>query len=471
MKKPKYQIIIDFIKEKISKGEWAIGSQIPSQRHLARMFGVNRSTVIIALEELMADGLIEGKAGKGTVVTNNTWTLMGDHLSTNWNGNVTQGIHKASVSTVQEINETESDNRFIQLSKGELSPELFPLEEMQEIIQKVSKQLTPFGYEEPKGNIKLREAISNYLKERGIDVSPSSILVVSGALQALYLISIGLLKDKSTVFLEEPSYLYSLSVFQSAGMDLEGVPMDNKGVKVDSIYQTKETGRNILYTIPSFHNPTGILMEDRRREELMEYCIREQIPVIEDDVYRDLWMDNAPPDSLKAKDRHGNVLYIGSLSKTLSPGLRIGWLVGPEPVIDRLADLKMQLDYGSSTLSQLVAEKWLSSSLYEHHIEKVQKQLRIRRQRALEALEKYLGSVATWDIPKGSFFIWVKINPAFKVKKLFEKALSKGILINPGSIYKEKAGQFVRLSYGFASLDEIEKGIFQLSEIIKNNMG
>lgn len=131
----------------------------------------------------------------------------------------------------------------------------------------------------------------------------------------------------------------------------------------------------------------------------------------------------------------------------------------------------MQLDYGSSTLSQLVAEKWLSSSLYEHHIEKVQKQLRIRRQRALEALEKYLGSVATWDIPKGSFFIWVKINPAFKVKKLFEKALSKGILINPGSIYKEKAGQFVRLSYGFASLDEIEKGIFQLSEIIKNNMG
>lgn len=301
MKKPKYQIIIDFIKEKISKGEWAIGSQIPSQRHLARMFGVNRSTVIIALEELMADGLIEGKAGKGTVVTNNTWTLMGDHLSTNWNGNVTQGIHKASVSTVQEINETESDNRFIQLSKGELSPELFPLEEMQEIIQKVSKQLTPFGYEEPKGNIKLREAISNYLKERGIDVSPSSILVVSGALQALYLISIGLLKDKSTVFLEEPSYLYSLSVFQSAGMDLEGLPMDNKGVKVDSIYQTKETGRNILYTIPSFHNPTGILMEDRRREELMEYCIREQIPVIEDDVYRDLWMDNAPPDSLKPK--------------------------------------------------------------------------------------------------------------------------------------------------------------------------
>ncbi|WP_080875946.1 PLP-dependent aminotransferase family protein [Oceanobacillus timonensis] len=469
MKKPKYQIIIDFIKEKISKGEWAIGSQIPSQRHLAKMFGVNRSTIIIALEELMADGLIEGIAGKGTVVTNNTWTLMGNHFSTNWNGNVTQGIHKPSVSTVQEINDAESDNRFIQLSKGELSPALFPLKEMQDIIQKVSNQLTPFGYEEPKGNKKLRQTISHYLKERGIHVSPSSILIVSGALQALYLISIGLLKEKSTVFLEKPSYLYSLSVFQSAGMDLDGLPMDNKGVKVDSIFQRKEIGRNILYIIPTFHNPTGILMEEERREELMEYCIREQIPIIEDDVYRDLWLDNSPPEPLKAQDRHGNVLYIGSLSKTLSPGLRIGWLVGPESVIDRLADLKMQLDYGSSTLSQLAAEKWLSSGMYEHHMENVRKQLKVRRQRALDALEKYLDAFATWNVPKGSFFIWVKIKPAFKVKKLFEKALSKGILINPGSIYKEKEGQFIRLSYGFASLDEIEKGIYQLSEIIKNN--
>ncbi|MFD1067089.1 MocR-like pyridoxine biosynthesis transcription factor PdxR [Oceanobacillus locisalsi] len=469
MKKPKYQIIIDFIKEKISKGEWAIGSQIPSQRHLAKMFEVNRSTIIIALEELMADGLIEGIAGKGTVVTNNTWTLMGSGFSTNWNGNVTQGIHKPSVSTVQEINDAESDNRLIQLSKGELSPELFPLKEMQDIVQKVSEQLTPFGYEEPKGNLKLRQTISSYLKQRGVNVSPSSIFVVSGALQALHLISIGLLKEKSTVFLEEPSYLYSLSVFQSAGMDLSGVPMDNKGVKVDSIFQTKETGRNILYTIPTFHNPTGILMEEERREELMEYCIREQIPVIEDDVYRDLWLDNAPPEPLKAKDRHGNVLYIGSLSKTLSPGLRIGWLAGPESVIERLADLKMQLDYGSSTLSQLAAEKWLSSGMYEHHIEHVRNQLMIRRQRALDALEKYLDAFAVWDIPKGGFFIWVKIKPAFKVKKLFEKALSKGILINPGSIYKENEGQFVRLSYGFASLDEIEKGIYQLSEIIKDN--
>ncbi len=468
MQKPKYQLIVVFIKDKISKGEWTIGSRIPSQRHLAKMFDVNRSTVITALEELMADGLIEGKAGMGTIVTNNTWTLMGEQSSTNWNEKVTLGIHKPSISTVQEINEAESNHHLIQLSKGELSPEIFPLEEMRSILQKVSNQMTPFGYEEPKGNLKLRQAVSDYLKNRGIDVSPSSILVVSGALQALHLISIGLLQRGSSVFLEVPSYLYSLTVFQSMGMELKGIPMDKKGIKVDSIYQTKGKGKSILYTIPTFHNPTGTLMQKNRREELLEYCKREQLPIIEDDVYRDLWIDTIPPEPLKSMDYYGSVLYIGSLSKTLSPGLRIGWVVGAESVINRLADLKMQSDYGSSTFSQLVAMEWLSSGLYDQHLETVREQLKVRRRTALEALNKHLSSYATWEVPTGGFFIWIKIKPAFKVKRLFDKALSKGLLLNPGSIYAEQSGQFIRLSFGFASINEIKVGIFQLSQIIKD---
>ena len=467
MKKPKYQYIIDYIKEKIAKGEWSIGSPIPSQRNLAKQFEVNRSTVLTALEELRAEGLLEGKAGKETVVTNNTWTLMGAKSSTNWNGNVTLGVHKPSVSMVQEINKAESNTNLIQLSKGELSPEMFPLEEMKFIVQKISNQLTSFGYEEPKGNIHLRQAISDYLKLRGIEASPSSILVVSGALQALHLISIGLLKRGSTVLLEMPSYLYSLTVFESAGMELQGLAMDTEGLIIDSIYLTKENGKNILYTIPTFHNPTGALMQEKRREKLIAYCEREQLPVIEDDVYHDLWIDSPPPRPLKARDLYGNVLYVGSLSKTLSPGLRIGWIVGSESVINRLADLKMQSDYGSSTLSQLVAAEWLSSNFYDSHLDKLREQLRVRRKVALDALDKYLSPYATWDIPKGGLFIWVKIKPEFKVKRLFEKAFSNNILLNPGSIYAEKSGQFIRISYGYASLDEIKVGIFKLSEIIK----
>ncbi|PID21800.1 GntR family transcriptional regulator [Sporosarcina sp. P3] len=467
MRKPKYIQIVEYIKEKIAKGEWAIGDRIPSQRALAKLFDVNRSTVISALDELTADGLIEGKSGKGTVVIHNTWTLMGHTSSTNWNENIALGIHKASMETVQKINEAESENDLIQLSKGELSPDIFPLKKMRSVVRKVSDRLEPFGYEVPKGNLQLRQAISEYLKKAGIHASPSSILVVSGALQALHLISIGLLQKGSTVFLEKPSYLYSLSMFQSMGMDLKGLPMDGEGLVLSSIYQPKSKN-SVLYTIPTFHNPTGKLMQEKRREELIQFCVKEQLPVIEDDVYRELWIDSPPPAPLKANDHHGNILYLGSLSKSLSPGLRIGWVVGSESVIDRLADLKMQSDYGSSTLSQQVAAEWLSSGLYEDHLLFVREQLKIRRGTALGALETYLSPYATWEIPKGGFFIWIKIKPAFQLRNLFQKALAKGILLNPGSIYAEQSGQSIRLSYAYASLEEINEGIFRLGEMIKN---
>jgi GntR family transcriptional regulator of abcA and norABC len=471
MGKPKYLLIVDYIKEKITKGEWEIGGRIPSQRKLAKEFKVNRSTIVTALEELMADGLIEGKTGMGTIVMNNTWTLMGNRSSTSWNENITLGVHKASVATVREINEAESRKELIQLSKGELSQDIFPLEKMQSVVRKVSDQISSLGYEEPKGSLQLRQAISHYLKNTGINVSPSSILVVSGALQALHLISIGLLQKGSTVFLEKPSYLYSLSVFQSAGVKMKGLPMDEEGLIPSSIYQPKNRGKGaILYTNPTFHNPTGTLMEKKRRDELIQVCMNEQLPVIEDDVYRELWIDSPPPASLKANDHYGNVLHLGSLSKSLSPGLRIGWVVGSESVIDRLADLKMQSDYGSSTLSQLVAAEWLSSGLYENHLLLVREQLKVRRRVALEALELYLSHCATWKTPKGGFFIWVKIKHSFQSRHLYQKALARGILLNPGSIYAELSDQYIRISYASASLEEIKEGIFQLGEIFKSNI-
>jgi GntR family transcriptional regulator of abcA and norABC len=341
---------------------------------------------------------------------------------------------------------------------------------MQSVVRKVSDQIASLGYEEPKGSLRLRQAISHYLKNTGINVSPSSILVVSGALQALHLISIGLLQKGSTVFLEKPSYLYSLSVFQSAGVKMKGLPMDEEGLIPSSIYQSKNRGKGaILYTNPTFHNPTGTLMEKKRREELLQVCMNEQLPVIEDDVYRELWIDSPPPTSLKANDHYGNVLHLGSLSKSLSPGLRIGWVVGSESVIDRLADLKMQSDYGSSTLSQLVAAEWLSSGIYENHLLLVREQLKVRRRVALEALELYLSHCATWQTPKGGFFIWVKIKQSFQSRHLYQKALARGILLNPGSIYAEQSDQYIRISYASASLEEIKEGVFQLGEILKSN--
>lgn len=469
MKKlPKYIQIIQFIKEKIGNGEWPIGSKIPSQRTLAKHFEVNRSTVITALEELMADGLIEGRMGKGTVVTNNTWTLLAKNSAPDWDQYVTSGIQQPSQKIVQEINKSESNSDLIQLSKGELSHEIFPLAAMKKMMGKVSQNIEAFGYEEPKGYLPLREALSGYLRTIGIQASSSSILIVSGALQALQLISMGLLQRGSTVYLDQPSYLYSLHVFQSAGMKLTGVPMDNDGLLPEHIHMARgERGRAILYTNPCFHNPTGILMSKKRREEILAASENAQLPIIEDDIYRELWIDEIPPEPIKTIDKNGHVLYIGSLSKTLSPGLRIGWIVGPEPVIERLSDIKMQTDYGSSSLSQRVAAEWFTSGEYQQHLEQVRSQLKVRRQLVMSLLETNLKNVATWNMPKGGFFVWVKILPSLSMKLLYTKALTKGILLNLGSIYAQEKGNYIRLSYAYASLEDLQKGVYELGLMIK----
>ena len=468
-KPPKYRQIVDYMKEKIENGEWPIGSKIPSQRQLAKLFHVNRSTVITALDEIMADGLIQGQVGAGTIVTNNTWSLLATNPPPDWSEYVKAGIHKPSKLMVREINKAEANKKLIQLSKGELSPDLFPIETMRSIMKNVSEELDYFGYEEQKGVYPLREAISTYVKTFGIHVSPHSILIVSGALQALQLISIGLLHKKSTVLLEQPSYLYSLHVFQSANIHLSGISMDHHGILPSDLlkrikYSQKQ---NILYSIPCFQNPTGILMSKERRKEILKICEKEQLPIIEDDIYRELWIDEQPPAPLKSMDKHGHVLYIGSLSKTLTPGLRIGWIIGPEPVIDRLSDIKMQTDYGSSSLSQRVAAEWINKGFYEEHVANVRIQLKERRQIMIQALNKYCADVATWDIPSGGFFIWIKIVPNIPMKKLFSEALSKGVLLNPGRIYEEESDQCIRLSYGYASPEQITNGIKLLSELIR----
>ncbi|OFD78514.1 MULTISPECIES: PLP-dependent aminotransferase family protein [Bacillus cereus group] len=471
-KPPKYRQIIDYMKEKIENGEWTIGGKIPSQRQLAKLFHVNRSTVITALEELMADGLIQGKIGAGTIVMNNTWSLLATNPPPDWSEYVKAGIHKPSKLMVREINEAEANKKFIHLSKGELAPHLFPLETMQFIMGNVCEELDYFGYEEQKGYFPLREAISNYVKSFGINTSPSSVLIVSGALQALQLISIGLLHRESTVLLEQPSYLYSLHVFQSSNIHLSGIQMDDHGIVPNDLLRriNYSQKKNILYSIPCFQNPTGVLMSNERRKEILKICEKEQLPIIEDDIYRELWIDELPPPPLKSMDKHGHVLYIGSLSKTLSPGLRIGWIIGPEPVIDRLSDIKMQTDYGSSSLSQRVAAEWINKGFYEEHVANVRINLKERRKMMVQALHKYCTDIATWDIPSGGFFIWLKVVPSIPMKKLFSEALSKGVLLNPGRIYEEESDQCIRLSYGYASSEQITYGIKLLSELIRKLM-
>lgn len=463
---PVYRQIVNYVKSKIASGEWNVGLRLPSQREMAKIFEVNRSTVVEAMEELKADGLIAARSKGGTVIINNTWSLLASIPPPNWGAYIKSGMHEPNIKTIQVINKLEYEDSIVRLGTGELSPELLPKEMIRKVILNVSKKMISLGYERPKGSIELRQAISNYVKKFGIEASPESILIVSGSLQALQLISMSILHKGSSVLIERPSYVKSLHVFESSGIKLKGLAMDNDGVRPSEILKnTKEA--SLLYTIPTFHNPTGKVMPQNRREEILKLCTKERLPIIEDDAYRELYLEGNPPQSLKSMDKNGIVLYMGTISKVLAAGMRIGWLIGPEAVIERLADVKMQTDYGASSLSQYFATEWISSGLHEKYLQQLREKLKIKRDFTISVLNMYFKDIAEWNVPSGGFYIWINLKYKIDMEKLFYNACKIGILINPGYMYDFNKNHNIRISYSYASLKEIEEGLKKLSWLVK----
>ncbi len=445
---PIYKQIVEYIKSKVINGDWVLNSKLPSQRKLAELFNVNRSTIVMAMDELCSYGILKASSGGGTRVASNTWSLLMSNKTPDWGEYIDSGIFKANKPMIQTINKLEYNDEYIRLGTGELSPKLLPNDMMKEIFSTLSEKLTSLNYLEPLGLFDLRKIICDRLKLRGINVSPSCVLITSGSLQALHLLSVCILKKGSIVYTENLSYIQSLKVFQSAGMNLCGIPMDKQGIEYFKIpIKNNSIESSLLYTIPTFQNPTGNVMSEERRKNLYDYCKKNMLPIIEDDVYGELWFDEVPPKPIKAMDKNGMIIYLGSISKSLAPGFRIGWLVGPESVVQRLGDVKMQMDYGASSISQYVILELLSSGRYDEYLNKTRIQLKKRRDLMIDILKNDFKDIAEWNIPKGGFYIWVTFNNKINTEKLFQKAVENKVLINPGSIYGCNNKQSIRLSY------------------------
>lgn len=463
-----YKQLLNYFISNTLNGSFLVGDYLPSQRKLAEQLGVNRSTVVEVLAELNALGIVTSKTGHGTYISNNTWSLYTSKSTPEWNHYINSNSHRSNLPTIQAINTYEFDTEMIRLSTGEMSPDLFPHNDFKIISQNMPSNILSLNYLEPLGLLELRQAIVDHVKEIGIQIDVDDVLIVSGSLQALQLISLGLLDKGSTIYLEDPSYAKSLNVFQSNSMNLKGLQMDIEGLCPWLQINNKKVQENsILYTIPTFHNPTNTVMTLSRRHDLLNWAKSLQLPIIEDDAYRELWFDENPPKPLKSLDSTGNVLYLGSASKCLAPGLRIGWVIGPKPVISRLADIKMQTDYGASSVSQWMLKEWLTSGLYDQHIRALRIKLKERRDYLDSLLRRHFIDLGHWLLPQGGYYIWLELNNKIDTIKLFDTCIKEKIIINPGSIYSFKNNSAIRLSYCYTSFDQMDYAIKRLSEIIR----
>ncbi|BAB04151.1 PLP-dependent aminotransferase family protein [Halalkalibacterium halodurans] len=464
---PIYLQIKEELKRRIEGGEWTVGTLLPSQRELANLLGVNRSTIVQVYEELMADGLVESVQGKGTKVVNNTWNVIAA-TSPDWQQYVSGGVFQPNKTYVQKINEAEFSEEVVRLGTGELAKGLLPVKQTEEVLASLSLEASHLSYEEAKGSLALREAVCEFVSKYGIHVSPSSVLIVSGALQALSLMTNGLFQAGARVAVESPSYLMSLRILTSANIRGVQVPLADVQHKPSVLRQYKrQQDVQMFYTIPTFHNPTNVTYSTAVRKELLHVCQAIQLPIIEDDVYRELWFDAAPPPPLKSLDQTGNVLYLGSMSKIISPGLRVGWVIGPEPVIHRLADMKMQTDYGASSISQAIAQRWLTNNdWFTSHAQFVRDKLKNQRNAMLQLLQEHMGELAEWNRPSGSFYIWCKLKHPVDMNRVFHRCLKDNVLIHPGTIYEGSKHSYIRLSYSYETGERLEYGIKALARVI-----
>ena len=467
MKQAKYQYIVDDILTQMTDNSLRPGDKLPSQRVLAQQYRVNRSTIIEAFDILESYGAIDRIEKRGVYVSQYKWNqYVKDNIR--WHDYFGHSRSQNNQYYIRKINELEFDTHLIRTGTGELAPELIPNDLFKEIIaQDVEGALTT-NYEPPKGKLALRHAVVEHLARKGISCNVEQICIVSGALQGLKLIADGLLVPQSKVLIETPSYINSVHTWHSMKAKMLPIQIETIEQHINHIFRANsEYKHSIFYCIPTLHNPTQHTYSKTQKQKIINQCQQQGIPIVEDDVYGDLWFEGDRPLPMKALDNNDNVLYLGSLSKTVSPGLRVGWIVGDERVISHLADLKMQNDYGASSIAQFIAQKWLTEPKYYHnHLIQLRQRLQRKSAHFIQCLETYLADCGTWQQPQGSFYIWFQLTVPIDMKTLFNQALEQGLIIYPGEIYDNEAKQYLRFSYAYIAEQDMEPAIQCLAELI-----
>jgi 2-aminoadipate transaminase len=366
---------------------------------------------------------------------------------------------------------------------GNNDPDQVPVEGLIDavnaVLKREGKTLATYGLASgPQGYRPLREFIAAKLKrDAGIHCAADDILVVSGSLQALDLVNQSLLARGDTVIMEQETYQGSLNRLTKLGVNVVGIPLDQDGMRMDALanaladLKSRGITPKYIYTIPTVQNPTGTILPEARRAELLKLSQQYGVPIFEDDCYADLIWDGKRPPAIHAMSTNSNVIHIGSFSKSIAPALRVGYIVAPWAMLSRMLALKT--DAGSGALEQMVLAEYCMPH-FSSHVPKLTRGLRAKLDTLMEALNEQFGTSAEFEDPKGGIFLWVKLPDNVDTLKLYQAALAAGVAINPGpewSTNKGYAGSRLRLCFASPSHEQIREGIAVLAEVCRREFG
>ncbi|WP_066290810.1 MocR-like pyridoxine biosynthesis transcription factor PdxR [Bacillus sp. FJAT-29937] len=466
-KKPIYKQIAEYIENGIADGTFPPDKPLPSERYLAKELDINRSTVVAAYDELESNGLIQRNRGSGTTISKDIWGITKKRIPS-WNRYIEAGSFLPNLPVAQRIRKEMEEQKLINLASGELSEDLFPMQALREITSTRSFN-GRLGYDHPQGSAILRATITKHVRElRHIETNPSSILITSGAQQALHLVIQCLLKPGDAVVIEDPSYHFNLPIFKSAGLRIFNLPVNEHGVNPNELLELHKKHRiRMIFLNPAFQNPTGTLLRESQLKAILEISSEHGIPVVEDDPYSLTSFKGERVSTLKSLDKHGNVLYISSLSKIVASGLRIGWIIGPRSVIERLSDAKQQIDFGHASFTQWIANDVLESEQFHSHMKKLVKELEKRRDQIVSSFHDFLKDQVEFTIPQGGIHIWCKFNKDVDEMKLLENSIKRGVIYVPGSMMGSQKG-YARFTFARENEENINEGIKRFADALNS---
>ncbi|HDM66853.1 MAG TPA: PLP-dependent aminotransferase family protein [Thermoplasmatales archaeon] len=388
---------------------------------------------------------------------------------------------KMRKSVIRELLKVAQDPEIISFAGGLPNPKSFPVDDIENILHYVMKHYgrVALQYGTTQGLKELREQLAERAYKDGImDVTGENVIIMSGSQQALDTIGKLFLNPGDTAIVELPSYLGGINAFRSYESNLRGVPLDKDGMRVDILEETikellkEDITPKFIYVVPTFQNPAGVVMSEKRRKQLIDIANEYDLVIVEDDPYGKLTYDIDHVKPIKSFDDEGRVIYISTFSKILAPGFRLAWTIASDELTRKMVICKQALDLCTNTFTQYIASEFMRQGSLDLHILKICELYKPKRDIMMNAIEKYFPDGYECNKPKGGMFAWVTLPEGIDTEVMFLDALKNKVAYVYGKAFYVDGGgaRSMRLNFSYASNDKIEEGIKRLGRVIEEKL-
>ena len=460
---PLYRQLSASIRSLIEAGRIPKGGRLPATRELAGQLGLNRATISAAYELLEADGLIAGHVGRGSFVAGGVRPAR-----LNWREIV-------GLSAVQAPG-APSSTPLASFSSSRPAESLFPMDEFRQTCEEVigsGEAQTILQLGSPAGYSPLRRYLLEQARSEGAARESDDILITSGCQQAFHLLQCALLHPGDTVLLEDPVYPGMKKVFEQSGARLSGVPVHADGLDIDAFEHAATNGHpRLLAVTPNFQNPTGATLPLPSRRTLVEIAQAAGVIVVENDIYGPLVYEGEALPSIKQIDESGDTVLLRSFSKIAFPGLRLGWVIAPRPLIEKLTEVKQWTDLHTDQLSQAIMLRFAQSGRLERHRQHMLEAGRERLHAVIDACRRFLPPEVEFTRPRGGMSLWLRLPEELDASELLPRAEREGVTYLPGKYFAVSRPQTSSLRISFAGMapDQIRSGMAVLGRIFQNEL-